>query len=313
MSDYNVTFAGLPLESPIIIETTTDALEIEVADRCRESGAGGVLFPVLDEERLNRVLTDDELTEHNRNDRTNRDSQRVLRSLNIDEYMDALEELTHHLEIPVIGALQCDRKSQWFSLAHLMKEAGAKAVEIRPYRHDVHRHLRSDQIEKTILRITASISDRVDIPLIVRVPAFMHGLHPFMHALGETGAAAVVIEPPEIVQPVDAETLTLTTAVDDRGAFLTSLSTCRALYRRINTHIAVQVPRENASTLVTALIGGATAVTLPVDGSDREETPELVRRYLTYLKKWMTSHSFTNLFDFRGVVSESRLQSSLEN
>ncbi len=317
MSDYNVTFAGLPLESPMIIESSTDRMDTNVARECREAGTGGVIFPVLDEDRLNRVVDDSELTEHNRDDRGNRDSQRILRRMNIDEHLNGLEAAVKELDIPVIGSLQCDRRGQWFALAQQMREAGAGAIEIRPYIQEVHRSMRSDQVEKSILRITAYISDRLESPLIVRIPAFMHGIQPFVQALGEAGAAGVLVEPPEVVHAVDVESIAITDSSEDRtaahAAFITALSACRILYRRVNTHIALKIPDSAASTLVMALLGGATVTTMPVDGTDGEGSSQLVRRYLTYLKKWMTTHSMGSLFDFRGVVSESRLHSSLEN
>jgi dihydroorotate dehydrogenase (fumarate) len=317
MSDYNVTFAGLPLESPMIIESSTDRMDTDVAQQCREAGVGGVLFPVLDENRLNRVHNDSELTEHNRDDRGNRDSQRILHRMNTDEYLSALEGAAKELDIPVIGSLQCHRRGQWFPLAQQMKEAGAAAIEIRPYRQEIHRSVRSDQVEKSILRTTAYISDRLESPLIVRIPAFMHGIQTFVQALGEAGAAAVLVEPPDMVHAVDVESLSITDSGVDRtaahAAFITALSTCRVLYRRVNTHIALKIPDSAASSLVMALMGGATVTTIPVDGTDGAGSSQLVRRYLTYLKKWMTTHSMGNLFDFRGIVSESRLHSSLEN
>ena len=317
MSDYNVTFAGLPLESPLLIETDSDLLDVGVARQCREAGAGGILFPVLDEKRLNRRIDSQELTENNQDDQGKRDSERILRRLNTDEYLDSLENAVRELDIPIIGSLQCDRRGQWFALAQHMKDAGAKAIEIRPYRHDLHRLERSDQIEKHILRTTAYISDRLELPLVVRIPAFMHGVQPFVQSLGEAGAAGILIEQPESIHGVNVEAMTLTNAGDDKtadqAAFITSLSVCRSLYRRVNTHIALRVADTTASAVVMALMGGATVTTVPVDGQDADGAALLVRRHLTYLKKWMTTHSMTSLFDFRGVISESRLHSSLEN
>ncbi|MDA3948003.1 MAG: hypothetical protein PF508_02155 [Spirochaeta sp.] len=317
MSDYNVTFAGLPLESPVIIETDDDRLAPAVIEQCVSSGAGGILFPTLTEERITRVNDESELTEHNRDDQGTRDSERILRRLNAEQHLHLLEEAVEASSVPVIGSLQCEHRRHWFSLSQQMKDAGAAAIEIRPYRDAAHRAQRSDHVEKALLRTTSYVADRLDAPLIVRVPAFMHGLQAFVHALGEAGAAGVLIEPPAAMRGVDIDSAMLADPVEDRtaayAAFLTALSAGRVLYRRVSPHIAMRLPEGVSSSLVMAILGGASLATLPVGGNDADEGGQSVRRYLLYLKKWMTAHSAQNLFDFRGGVSESRLHSSLEN
>lgn len=317
MSDYNVTFAGLPLESPIIIETADERIDLSVIQECRESGAGGVLFPLLNDERLNRVADASEITEHNQNDSGTRASERILRRLNTEDHLDRLEEAVRRSGVPVIAALQCDNRRQWFPLAQQMREAGAAAIEIRPFIPDRHRSYRSDHIEKSIIRTTAHVSDRLEAPLIVRIPALFHGTQAFVQALTDAGAAAVTIEPPQELLAIDVDAPTLSDPESDRtagyAAFVGALTTSRMLYRRVNAHIAIRLPESSSSTLVMALLGGASLVTVPVSGSDSENAGQTVRRYLTYLKKWMTAHNASSLFDFRGSLSESRIHSSLEN
>ncbi|MFP4153822.1 MAG: hypothetical protein ACLFR8_01755 [Alkalispirochaeta sp.] len=317
MSDYNVTFAGLPLESPIIIETGADRLELPVVKRCIDAGAGGILFPTLTEERIRRVIDEDELTEHNRTDRGSRDSERVLRRLNIEEHLERLETTARESSVPVIASLQCDRRNQWFALAQQMKDAGAAAIEIVPYRDEAFRSRRSDHVEKTILRVTSYLADRLEAPLVVRIPSFVHGTQTFVHALGDAGAAGILLEPPPGFAGVDVESVSLTQPERDKtvahGAFLSLFSVCRTLYRRVGSHIAIQLPDGSPSSLVTAILGGASLVTLPVPGDDPDEAGQSIRRHIAYLKKWMSAHQANSLFDVRGSLSESRLSSSLEN
>ena len=104
MSDYNVTFAGLPLESPIIIETDDDSLTPGVIEQCVSAGAGGIVFPTLTEERITRVDDATELTEHNREDQGIRDSERILRRLNAEQHLQLLEEAVRASSVPVIGS-----------------------------------------------------------------------------------------------------------------------------------------------------------------------------------------------------------------
>lgn len=317
MSDINVTFAGLPLASPLIIESEADQLDLSVIQECQDAGAGAIVFPVLNDDLLNREQDPSERLENNRDDQANRDSDRVLRRLNTEEYLERLEATVQATSIPVIAALQCTRRNQWFTLAQQMKDAGAQAIEIRPFIPERARTQRSDVIEKSILRTTSYVADRLESPIICRIPTFLHGVQAFVHALGDAGAKAVLIDPPPTLLGVDKESIQLTEHASDEhvayAAFLTSLTAARTLYRRVSSHLALCLPKNASSSLVVSLIAGATVSTLPVHGTDPEEARKAVRRYIQQLERWMSAHSMGNLFDFRGSLSESRVTSSLEN
>lgn len=317
MSDINVTFAGLPLGSPLIIEPAARVLTHETAQSAAGAGAGAVYAPPLDPARINHQEDADEVTSHNQNDESRRESNRIVRRLNIEGYLDELTELARVTEVPVIAPLSCDRAADWLNLAEQLREAGATAIEIQPPVEELSRSQRSDAVEKSLLRITASVAGRIDIPVLVRIPAGTYGLIALVQALGDSDAAAVTIRPTQGAGSIDLNGPTLQDDGEFGAArealFHVQLGACRSLYRRVNPHLGLQLPPGRPASVVEALLAGATVGMLPVAGDDPSATARAVDEFHTRLAGWMHHHRADSLFTARGVLSESRLSSSLEN
>ncbi|MCG8478752.1 MAG: hypothetical protein MI724_06630, partial [Spirochaetales bacterium] len=158
----NVTFAGLPLAAPIVVEARARDFTIAAARGATEAGAGALIMPSLDNERMTRRTDAAELTDNNVDDTAGRQSERVIRRLNIDAYLDHVELIASKVDVPIIAPLESAHRSQWVPLAQDLLAAGAAAVELRLSIEQMSRSSRSDQIEKAIIRTTASVAERVD-------------------------------------------------------------------------------------------------------------------------------------------------------
>ncbi|MEX2442664.1 MAG: hypothetical protein WD492_03600 [Alkalispirochaeta sp.] len=317
MSDINVTFAGLPLVSPITIEPTGTVLTPATARSAVEAGVGAVYAPPLDADRMKNRDDAEEVTDNNQNDDSRRESLRIVRRLNIESYLDEITELAREVDVPIIAPLACERSAEWLTLAEQLREAGATAVEIRPSVEELSRTQKSDAIEKALLRITASVAGRIDIPVLVRIPAGTYGLISLVQALGDSDAAAITIRPNTGVGTFNLTSPALE-AVDAYGAareslFLLQLNACRALYRRVTPHLGLQLPSSRSESIAEALLAGATVGVIPIAGDDPTATTRTVEEFHTALDGWLRHQQADSLFAVRGILSESRLSSSLEN
>ena len=222
------------MAGPIIAEPRSSSMTPDVAKAAVAAGAGAVMMPPLDEERLNQQADPDELTENNVDDTGRRESMRIIRRLNVQSYLETLAGLVEAAGAPIIVPLQCEKRSNWLPLAEQVKEAGAAAIELRPPVETLARSHRSDQIEKSILRITASVAGRIDVPVAVRLPAVSMGIIAVVQALGDTGAAAVTLRPVASTVRLDVDKLRVVASEDDdeadTAAFYAQLSACRTLY-----------------------------------------------------------------------------------
>lgn len=316
MADINVTFAGLPLVSPIIIEPEGTSLHTTVAAAAVDAGAGAICLPPLDEARMSARQDEDELTVNNLDDSGRRESIRVIHRLNIRTYLDEAQAMIGAVDVPVIAPLQCDRRSGWLPLAEQLREVGIAAVELRPPVEASSRALHGEEIEKQLLRIVASVAGRIDIPVIVRIPPGSFGLTHLVQALGECNAAAVTFRHPQAFVGIDSGRVALVSPEEEpevaTAAFLTQLTACRTVYRRVNPHLAVRMSPERPSSIVEALLAGATLGIQPVSGADAGSAQAAVSRIKGALEGWMRRNRMASLFDARGLLSESRLTSSLE-
>lgn len=318
MSDLNVSFAGLPLRYPILVESTSPVISTPVVQRISDAPIGAIRMPPFVPATPNSV-TGTPIGEYgpsNRGEAADRDVDSILRHLDIDSYLDTLGGVCSVSSVPVIGALSVYRRRQAVSYAQMMMDAGAAAVEIRPFDHLAIRASRSDQIEKNVLRIAAAVADRVEVPIIMRVPATAYGLGAFVDALGGSGIAGVILESFDDLAIVNTDRMTIEADPSApemmASRFHMMLAATRRLYRRVTPHLAVPIPATRARATVEAILSGATAVILPLSLEDMQKSLAAVSTHVRNLQGWMGSRRHDSLFDVRGHLSESRRTSSLE-
>lgn len=299
-----MTFAGLTLKSPVIAEITGAMPSGQFLRELAVAGAGAILLPPIDSTWLQQVHDSDELTDNHDTDSARRVSRRLISKLNTEEYMNAVRELQERTEVPLIPAIQDVGRRTWLDLAARCRDAGAAAIVVRPVLHHQVRGHRSDQIERETIRVTGSIASRLDFPVIPRIIAAPYGLQPLIQALGEAGARAVVVDPPEYPSREDINTI----AVRESAQREVVTGTVALLYRRVSPHLAATLPGYEEGSLAAAVRAGATlGIARPADGD-----ASAIAGLLKNLGRSMDREGNRTLFDLRGKGSESRKTSSLE-
>ncbi|WP_018527195.1 hypothetical protein [Alkalispirochaeta alkalica] len=317
MIDLNVTYAGLSLKSPVIVEFLDTLPPPEIVDNLNTVGAGAVVLPPLDEDWLSWSENDQEITGNNQTDGAIRDSEKIRRRLNYNSYLEHVEKLTDLTEIPIITPLQCGRRGEWLNTTRAMEKAGAGAVILMPLREERCRAMRSDRLEKEILRTSAAVAPKTNIPVTVQLPAAPYGMQALVHTLGESSVKGIFLKSSAALTAIDIETIsTDSRAIQDRRSdaeFVTVLSSIQLLYRRVAPHIAARLPLGQPDSLAESILAGATLGTIPVGAGKETEAGSWAKDYQEALLRWMRRKGFASLFDLRGSLSESRRSSSLEN
>lgn len=316
MSDLNVSFAGLSLRYPIVVEASSPTISVPVVQRVSDAPTGAIVMPPFAPALPSTADPSGEYAPNNRGDAADRDTDSIIRSLDADSYFDSLGGVCSVSSVPVIASLSVYRRRQAVAYAQMMMDAGAAAVELRPFEHHAIRSLRADHIEKNVIRIAAAFADRVDIPIILRIPVTGYGIEAFAEALGACGIAGIVLEPFDDLGTVNTDRVSLERDPDGAetavSGFQTVLAATRRLYRRITPHIAVPIPSGRGKAGIEAVLSGATVVNLSLDLEDMAKSVSLVSSHVRNLQGWMGSRRNDSLFDFRGQLSESRLSSSLD-
>lgn len=317
MDDLNVTFAGLALKSPLIVEFTEQIPPLEILPGLVRAGASAFLLPKLDRSRLEWTETEHELTEHNRSDTASRNAEALQRRINQDLYMEAIETISRETSLPVMAALQSNRRDHWINMANAMADAGASVVELHPVAERDWRTVRSDQVEKEIVRVSTGVAGRLDLPVVVRLVAAPYGMQAVVQSLGDSNVKGIHFSGSDYLATIDPDTST-TDALATEGrrgdaAFLNSLAVLQLLYRRVAPHLATRIPPDRPSALTESILAGATLAVLPIRAADEKRAQGLVGEHLGSLHGWMRRKGFSSMFDFRGSLSDSRRTSSLEN
>lgn len=317
MADLNVTFAGLALSSPLIVEFRDEIPHNDVIADLAEAGVGAFLLPPLNEARLDWDAEPSEITENNMSDASHRESERLRRDMNRSSYLERIGEIAEITSVPVIASVQCSRRNQWVNTAHLMSSAGASAIELLPVPEKDWRTSRSDRIEKEIIRITSLVATRTDTPVVVRLLAAPYGMQTLVQSLGDSSARGVVLTGSDYLTTIDVDSVTTDMySLEGRrsdAAYLNALATLHVLYRRVSPHLAARIPPDRVSALTECVLAGATLAVLPLVPHMEERARSIVTEHLSTLHGWMRRKGHASLFDFRGVLSDSRRSSSLEN
>lgn len=317
MADLNVTFAGLALASPLIVEFRDRIPHQDLVLELAEAGAGAFLFPPLNEERLNWEPDSREVMENNRTDASDRHSERIRRDMNRSDYMEQVSVIAGASPVPIITALQCSQRNQWLNMARMMSDAGAAAVELHPIVERDWRSSRSDRIEKEIIRISNLVAGRMDTPVVVRLVAAPYGMQAVVQSLADSSVRGVVLTGSSFMTTIDADAGIADPESQEElrndAAYLNSQATVNALYRRVTPHLAPIIPPGRTSALVESTLAGATLAVLPVGAHQEADASGLVSEHLRTLHGWMRRKKHSSLFDFRGILSDSRRSSSLEN
>lgn len=316
MSDLNVTFAGLALSSPLFFEADASQLRPSTMSDARKAGACAIVLPAMTDETLGRVAAADELTENNLTALAHAHAVEAIGQLNADAYFALIEEIRSIEAGPVVVPFEFTNRRFWTQNAHRAVRAGADALELRVVPLHFARALRSDLIEKNALRIVAQVADQVDVPLLVRIPTNITGLVELCQAVVDAGAKAVVFEPcpvPATITINPPELRATPDASSQAAIAREAIEAVRNVYRRVNVHMAVRIDNPDAATLASAVCCGATAVVGRYPQRDATELTTALAAGSGGLAGWMKKQAYDKLYDFRGVLSESRLSSSLDS
>lgn len=148
----STTFAGLHLNSPIIIGSCPMAAGELQRIALVSNGAGAIVLPSLFEEHLIAPRND---TNGFRTD--------------LDQYLELVESATANATIPIIASINGCSSTDWKNTLSQIESAGADAIELslRPNLDSAPPDPRD--LETSIVDATARIRSEINIPLIVKV------------------------------------------------------------------------------------------------------------------------------------------------
>ncbi len=309
--NFQTTYLGLKLKSPLIVGASPLGDKIESARELEAAGAGAIVLHSLFEEQI-------EMEERAVALHVNRHSESFAEALSYfpapsrfedlpDNYILHLGKLRDELGIPVIASLNGTTPGGWTSRAQLLEEAGANAIELNLYRIVTDCMETSAEAEKRAVEIVRQIRSSTSLPIAVKLSPFFTALPHFALELCHAGADGLVLFNRFYQPDIDVEQLEVSHSLN--------LSTSQELLLRLRwiailrpalegRWIAASGGAHSAMDCIKALMAGADVIqivsALLLNG------PSLLKKLHSEIANWMTEHEYESADQMRGCMSMAR-------
>jgi len=309
MVDLRTKYLGIELKNPIIIGASNLVTKLDNVKRAEQAGAAAIVYKSLFEEQiqLESAQLDDALDEYN-----DRNAEMVnlfpkIEHAGPEEHLVNLRKVKESIKIPVIASLNAIYKESWIEYARLLEQTGIDALELNFFY--VPRDLETDGRDVTTqqLDILKEVRINVKVPVSIKLsPFYANPLNIISHMdkLGVNGFVLfnrlfqpdIDIEKQEHFSPFN-----LSNPEDHK----LSLRFVGLTYGTINGSVCANTGIYTGADVVKMILAGADCV--QVVSTVYKNRVEYVANMLRDLEAWMESKNYGSLADFRGKLSNKKL------
>lgn len=263
MSPTTANYLGLQLNSPIIVGSCSLTRNPETVRELAIAGAGAVVLPSLFEEQVVHQMMLEGAYVSEREEALDA----VCYVPSEDEfnggtkaYLQLISSLKNTTAIPLIASINGCSEGKWLGIATEIEKAGADALEVMLEHTTADASLDANQVEERLLGCIATLCDRVDIPISVKLTQFHTSLANLSARLQAVGASGLVCFAQESDWHIELEqarpslkwSLTPAGFVNPTVAGLTQLRNCNA-----SLSIAASGGISSPEDLIKVLMAGA--------------------------------------------------------
>ncbi|HEU5180319.1 MAG TPA: dihydroorotate dehydrogenase-like protein, partial [Candidatus Polarisedimenticolia bacterium] len=228
-------------------------------------------------------------------------------ALGPDEYLEHLRRVKQAVRIPVIASLNGSTAGGWTSMARLIEQAGADALELNLYHAASDPTLSGAEVERQMLDIVREVKQQVRIPVAVKLTPLFTAFAHFAHQLDDAGADGLVMF--NRFHRVDIDVLELEVVralgLSQSSHLQRRLRGLAALSGRVRASLAVTGGVHTALDVIKATMAGA-HVTQMVSALMRHG-PSHLRAVHRQVGEWMEENEWGSLDEMRGNMSFQKI------
>ena len=309
MKTLQTQYLGMTLKNPLVPSASPLSRDLDNARHLEDAGAAALVMHSLFEEeliaedrKLERFLYHQDLGHH--------ESSSFLPlpdnySSGLDTYLEHLQQLKKHLQIPVIGSLNGVTDEGWIEYAEDLQGAGADALELNVYYIAANIAESAEDVEQRYINMLRKLLDVVSIPVTVKLsPQFSSPVH-FAHQLQQTGVAGIALFNRFYQCDINLETLSVEPHLQLSSPYeaLLRVRWTAIMRGQLDIDIAVTGGFHNTPDIIKALLAGANVVhlcsTLLQQGSQRIST------LLDETRHWLEDNEYDSVQQMQGSLSQT--------
>ena len=307
MADLHSKYLGIELANPLVASASPLSKDLDAARHLEDAGAAALVMYSLFEEQL--------LAEERRYERFmhhqalgHGEAQSFLPDQpeyqsSLDQYLEQLQSLKAHLQIPVIASLNGITESGWVEYGRDLQDAGADALEVNVYYVAADALEAAADVERRYLDVLAHLEDAVSIPVAIKLsPQFSSPLH-FVSHLHQAGANGVVIFNRFYQSDINLETLDVEPKLELSSPYEALLRVRWAAILRgaLDIDISVTGGFHEAEDIVKALLVGANSVQLC--SALLQHGPGRLTELLEAVGRWLDENEYESVRQMQGSLS----------
>jgi dihydroorotate dehydrogenase (fumarate) len=306
MATLNTTYLGIPVQSPMIVASSTISSVLDRIKAAEAAGAGALVFRTVFEEQLRqqRRLTPAEEEKLAGKIATSRAHLNPDDQTAIKEHLLWIEKVRANVQLPLIGSLNAVHLESWEQMAADLESAGVNALELNAYAIETHPQRTAAEIEQVLYELVERVAQRVKIPVAVKLSPFYTGLVNVITELDQRGTAGFVLFNRFLQPDIQLETMTLYNHMELSSKFEMQLPLrwTAILYGRVKGDLIFSTGIQTGQDALKALLAGAQAVQI---------ASTLLRNGVQYLetmnekiRDWMDENGIQQVDEMRGRLSQ---------
>lgn len=308
MVDTSTSYMNLKLKNPLVIGSSNMVDNVEKLIELQDAGAAAIVFKSLFEEQiqLESMQLDIEIELYNE-----RNAESITLFPNIqhagpDEHLLKLKHAKSVLNIPLIGSLNCVFNETWVEWAKLMEKTGIDGLELNFFSIPRDFDTSAESIEKEQVEIVKKVSEAVSIPVSVKLSPYYTNILQVVNRMSEAGAKGFILFNRLFEPDISTNSLKHITPfnLSEHGDYRLSLRYIGSLYLNVRASFIGANGIHDGLDVIKLILSGADAV--QIVSVIYLEKSNAIHDMLSEIIKFMETHGFESLNDFRGMLSKEK-------
>ncbi|HAQ18703.1 MAG TPA: diguanylate cyclase [Prolixibacteraceae bacterium] len=306
MANLSTRFFGLDLKSPVIAASSSMTGHAEQVIKLAEAGAGAIVLKSIFEEEIYLELQE-ELSQRSS---LHADPEYldyfdyVIKEENIKKYLKLISEVKARTNVPIVASINCVSSGEWVLFARKIEEAGADALELNMFVYpEVYKSGEND--EQFYFDTITKVLQVVKIPVSIKISHYFTNLPGIVQKLSQTGISGITIfnrfYSPDI--DIQSQTVVVSDVLSLPDDYILPLRWTGILSGILSCDLAATTGIHTSESALKFLLAGASAIqiasVLYIEG------PLAITRMNNEIAHWMDQKGYTNLSDFRGLLSQT--------
>lgn len=310
MINTETTYLGMKLKNPIIVSSSGLSDSIQKIKNLADNGAGAIVLKSLFEEQirydagtLSKGTDYPEAADY---------VNYYIKNNSVENYLNLIRQAKKEVSVPIFASINCITTKEWIDFAKKIEDAGADGLEVNVFILPLDKNATAEKYENIYFELAKKLKENLNIPFVFKLGRHFTNLVGLVERLNALNVPGVVLfnrfyEPDIDVDKMDFVAAEIFSSQADIRQTLRWVGIISSKVEKID--IAASTGIHTGKDAVKQILAGAEAVqvcsTLYKNGIHK------LNEIITDFSRWMESHSFETIDEFKGKLSYKKIPDPL--